>query len=213
MSRDLYVAALDLDAFRRVQGSRDAALVERVRAEKARMIEAADDFFRRSTCAHDLAVLAALARIVDGAVTRASKPEPQYEHAAALLADTLGEAVDNELVREAVPDFYVPVDSAIRQRTRAAGLPRAAWPALEEVMGRGPLLDIPLDGTCRLGTGYLTHVEIAAALETAEQVELGDPASLQGVRWPEEALEIASAYRDWLRAADRRSVGLFLHYG
>src|SRR5262249_53369055 len=110
----------------------------------------------------------------------------------------LGEALDADLFAEVRAEFLDAVDAVVR----AAG---PAWPALRDVLCRGPLLDVPLDPAMPLGTGYLATGEVQAAAVTAERADLDDPTGAAV------AAEAAAQSRDWLREARAIGRGLFFH--
>jgi hypothetical protein len=212
MSRDLYVSKLDLEKFRAVQGSGDEELLRRLLEDKRVEIEQLDRHFRELTAPHPYVPLAvALEQIINGRIDEGSTPRFPFESAAALIADHLGEPLENTWLFEAKESFWREVDLVIRKRRRAAGVPKSVWPAFHELLERGPLLAVPLDPELPLGTGYLTASEVQEAASATERVDLEDAEGLDDLTWPEEALEAAWEYRGWLREASADGRGLFFH--
>jgi hypothetical protein len=213
MSRDLYVSALDLAQLRAIQGSGDQALLNRVLEKNRGRIAIHDEYFRNFPCVVQYTPLAeAIGQIVRGQVDQDLTPRFQFEHGAALLADSLGEPLEAGLFAECAPAFWAEVDTVICRRLVLAGRAMAAWPALADVLKRGPYLDVPLDPIWRLGSGYLTTGELRAAASAAEACNLEDPdTDCEDLRWPDAALEAAAQYRGWLHHAAERGAGLFFH--
>lgn len=211
MSRDLYVSAVDLEQLCAVQGSGNEALLASILERNQDYIAEHDEYFRGFPGVPRYAPLEeALKQIVRGQIDPDFTPRFQFEHATALLADSLGERLDANLFAECTPAFWDEVDTLIGRRLVAAGQPETAWPALAQILERGPCLNIPLDLQWRLGSGYLTTGEVSTAAKAAEACELVESDNtLENLKWPEEALEAASQYRDWLRHAGASGVGLY----
>ena len=213
MSSDLHVSALDLNQLRALQGSGDEALLASILERNHDYLMDHNEYFRGFPGVQRYTPLAeAVKQIVRGQIDPDLTPRFQFEHAAALLADSLGEQLDASLFAECTPAFWDEVDTVIGRRLVAAGQPEEAWPALAQILERGPYLDIPLDPPWRLGSGYLTASEVSAAAKAAEACELAEPdETLEDLKWAEEALEATSQYRDWLRHAAATGVGLYFH--
>jgi hypothetical protein len=212
MSRDLHVSAIDLARFRAVCGSEDEDLLASVLERTADHLARHDDFFRGFGGPAVYVPLAeALAQIIRGRMDPTLTPTFQFEHAVGLLADTLGEPLDAELFMEAAQEFWDEVDTVIRRQSVEAGQGETVWPGLEAVLKRGPYLPVPLDPVWPLGSGFLTAEEVGAAAEAAEACQLDSSQALDDLRWPDDAVDAADQYRDWLRYAASRSVGLFFH--
>jgi hypothetical protein len=213
MSRNLYVSALDLEKFRSVQGSRDEALLDSALDRNRELIVEHDRYFRTFPGITRYTPLAeALAQIVRGEVDRTLSPLFQFEHAAALLADFLGERLDADQFVESAPALWDEVDAVIRRRLLAASQADFAWPTLAGVLKRGSCLNIPIDPAWPLGSGYLTADEVRTATPTAVACDLETlDDTLDDLQWPEEALDAATQYRSWLLQAAAKGVGLYFH--
>jgi hypothetical protein len=213
MSRNLYVSALDLGQLRAIQSSGDQELLSRVLERNRSRILHHDEYFRSFPGVVRYTPLTeAVGQIVRGQVDSDLTPRFQFEYAVALLADALGEPLESGFFAECAPVFWVEVDTFICRRLILAGQATTAWPALADVLKRGPYLDVPLDSAWRLSSGYLTTGEVRAATSAANACDLVDPAKkCQDLRWPDDALEAAAQYRSWLRQAAERGTGLFFH--
>ena len=212
MSRDLYVCMIDLEKFKSVAGSGDRELLERVLHDRQDLIAAHDEDYRESWPLESYTPLSvALGQIITGTIDPGLTPRFQFEHAVALLADALGEPLETIAFLETRAPFWEEINRVIRQRSRAARLPDSDWPTLDELLERGPLLEVPIDPSLRLGTGYLTGGEIERAAAAVACVDLESTEGLDNLTWPEEALEAAEEYRGWLREAASRRLGLFFH--
>lgn len=210
MSVSLNVVMLDLAKFKGIQGSGDRFLLRKVFREKKEMIADRDEFLP----SHEqpwLSLADAVRQIIDGHINRKARPLSQFEHAAAVIADTVGETLDAGPLGASRTAFWDEVDQVIRTRLRKTGALKSAWPGLSELLGRGPLLRIPLDHENPLGTGYLTAREVGRALRVAETIDLESGEGLGKLRWPREALEGACFCGRWLKSAGGRGLGLFLH--
>jgi hypothetical protein len=213
MSRDLHVLLLDTMQFQAVQGSGNHALLERILEDCRTRIDAHDRYFRDDMKLIPYMPLAdALRQIVNGEIDPNFHPRFQFEHAASLLADALGEELDSDLLMESRPALWNEADFVLRSRSRQAAVPNGSWPPFCALLERGPLLNVPLDEPkMRLGSGYLTAVEAERALEAAERVELETESGFEDLRWPGLALEIVRTYRQWLKQASASGEGLFFH--
>lgn len=213
MSRDLYVSALDPEQLRALQGSGNQALLASLLDDNRDRVSDHDEYFRTFPgVARYVPLAEALGQIVYGRVNRDLTPIFQFEHAAALLADSLGERLPANLFAECTPAFLDEVDVVIRRRLITAGQSDTAWPALAEILKRGPCLDIPLDPQWPLGSGYLKADEVCTAAKAAGVCALEDlDDALNDLQWPEEALDAANQYRSWLCRAAAKRVGLYFH--
>jgi hypothetical protein len=210
VSISLYVAMLDLEEFRAVQGSCDRALLQNVLRKKKEEIADRDEFLSGDYEPH-LSVAEAIHQIIDGHIDRKAQPLCQFEHAAALIADTLGETLDPGPFAASRTEFWDEVNTVIRRKLRRAGARESAWPRLPEVLARGPLLRVPLDRENPLGTGYLTARQVVRAWRAGEALNLEIADAVGKLRWPEDTLEGARCYRLWFKAATAKGFGLFLH--
>lgn len=212
MSKDLLVTVLDLTRFERAVGSRDQELLRLVLGEKSPEIAAHDDYFRDwvEGGRYDSIALA-ITRIINGDLGAPLEPLFQFEHAAAMIADAMGIPLDSEALTEVKEDFWDEVNIAIQHCRTSLGLTGEIWPTLEDVLLRGPLLDIPL-ASIRLGSGYLTAVEARAADGALPASAAGCRPELEALTWPDEALDAVEAYREWIRAAADAGRGLYLHH-
>jgi hypothetical protein len=213
MSQTLYISAIDLDRLVAVFGSDDTAMLDAVLRRAAVQTQRHDVYFATFPDVTVYRPLAeALEQIVRGAPDPHFSPLFQFEHAAALLADTLGKPLDAECFKETSPSFSDDVDELISAAVKEAGQQEAVWPSLASVFRRGTCFDIPLDQKWPLGSGYLTGSEVESAAAVAEACDLAAAAGiLQDLRWPDDTVSAAEQYVDWLRhaAVDRR--GLYFH--
>lgn len=207
MSVSLHVLLLDLAKFKAIQGSGDHRLLRKILREKKEDSADQDEFLSSD----DLTVAEAIGHVIDGKIDPKARPLFQYEHAAAVIADTIGEVLDSGPLEAGRTDFWDEVDQVIRTRLRKVRAPKSAWPGLSELLDRGPLLKIPVDRENPLGTGFLTAREVVRALRISETFDLESREGLGKLRWPQEALEGACFYRGWLKFAGRRGLGLFFH--
>jgi hypothetical protein len=212
MSANLYVYALDFTTFSAVQGSRDAQLLKFIHAEKGKYMAAHDDYFRSWVQADPFLPLSkAVEQIIHGTIDVQATPRFQFEHAAVVIAASLGERLDTDFFLETNPELWDEVDEVIQTRVTAAALADPFLPGLAEVLDRGPLLQVPLDSSMRLGTGYLTYQEIMHIWTVVHHVDLDNEEGLAALSWPDEALEGAKVYRSWLEQATVKKCGLFFH--
>ncbi|MGH9895286.1 MAG: hypothetical protein ACREA0_25535, partial [bacterium] len=158
-----------------------------------------------------LSLPSAMEQIVLGTIDPNAAPKFQFEHAAVLLADSLGERLDATFFEDTRTALWDEVDSVISARQANDSGAASSWPTLSQVLDRGPLLKVPLDSSMPLGTGYLTKLEVAQAWEAAENLDLESEEGLPELEWTDEALEGARVYRQWLEQTTRGDLGLFLH--
>jgi hypothetical protein len=212
MSRDLHISMLDLERLRIVQGGGDKKLLQMILEEKRFQIECDDEHFRNLTAPDPYTPLAtALQQIIDGRIDEHLTPRFQFNHAASLIADFLGEPLETTWLSEAKEAFWHDVDVVIQRRRDAGHILEFVWPTLDELLGRGPLLDVPLDPEFPSRTGYLTAREVERAAVAVQRVDLENSDGLNDLRWSAEALDAAEEYRGWLRAAAANRLGLFFH--
>jgi hypothetical protein len=204
---------LDIERFRSLQGSNDDALLASVLDRSRDLIARHDEYFRGFPDVVRYAPLAeAIEQILRGKIDSGLTPLFQFEHAAALLADTLGERLDAGLFSECAPAFWDEVDTVIRRRLSAAGHPESAWPPLSKILERGPCLEIPLDPRWPLGSGFLDAGAVRTAAEVSETLDLEDQdGTTEDLEWPEEALDASRQFRGWLRRAAGKGSGLYFH--
>src|SRR5262245_33588926 len=173
MSLDLYVCMLDLEKFRAVLGSGDRNLLRRITRQLRAEIESYDAYFLGSEPgAQPLAVV--IAQIIDGKLDP-STPRFQFEGAAVMIADALGELLPVETLREASGAFCDEVDYLIAFLRDVNGIAPKTLPTIGEILERGPLLKIPLDPKMRLGSGYLTTREVTRAHSAIMCLDLDQP--------------------------------------
>jgi hypothetical protein len=212
MSRNLYVYRIDLEQFGAIAGSRDKPFLHRILDQKRDEITFHDKYFGSAAGHGSYTPLArALEHLIDGTIDRDIRPLFQYEHAAVLIAAAIGESLDSDVLMESSPAFCQEVDRVIEKRGRASGVSPAQWPRLAKLLERGPYLKVPLDTKMRLGTGYVTKEEAKRARKATVKVDLESLAGMEEFHWPQQALEAAQAYREWLLRADEGGRGLFLH--
>jgi hypothetical protein len=211
MSRDLVVSMLDLGRFAAVLGSRDRPLLDHILSSRREQIVAHDDYLKLwEDPATYTSLTGAIERIFDGRVEHTFEPLFQFEHAAGLIADVLGEPLESDLLSGASEDFWEEVDAVLEGYRQVHSIPPAVLWTLRELIARGPYLEVPIDAGMRVGSGYLTADEVgrtAAALR--DQDFTADVA--QRLEWPDEAVEGAEQYRDWIFQAARRGFALFMH--
>jgi hypothetical protein len=212
MSVDLIVTALDLDRFRAAQGSRDVALLRHVLAAKETDIAKHDEYFQdEDTTGRYQPLGTAIQQIIYGTIDENLEPLFQFEHGAATIADVMGEVLDSDVLVEAKEDFWREVNILIRECRKASNHTAAGWPTLDAVLSRGPVLDVPL-ARLRLGTGHMTRREVRNVTALMpDRVEI-PAAAAKRLTWPDQALEAVQGYRDWIRIAADRGLGLFFHH-
>lgn len=211
MSIDLFVTMLDFDRFRAVYGSKDKCLLRSIVAANRDAIGRHDDYFRDCVGGGRYSSIeVALQQIIDGTVDRCLEPRFQFEHAVAMIADSMGKPLESEVLMEVKESFWREVNVVLRRCRSTSQVPEGVWPTLDDVLKRGPFLNIPLH-RMRLGSGYLTANEVRRADEAVlDEVAVGDSA-LNGLTWPDRALEAVEAYRSWIRAAAAERHDLYFH--
>jgi len=209
MSLDLYVCALDLEAFGAVSGSRSRALLDRVAATMKLELHGYDRYFVGQQ-AGVRPLLAVIEQIINGQLD-AGTPVFQLEAAAAMIADTMGNALPVETLREAKGDFVDDVNHMLVALREDNGIASQSLATLDEILARGPYLDIPLDAKMRLGSGYWSASEVAITSAALTARPLKWRAKTKRMRWPELAREAVNEYFGWIDAAARIGRGLFMH--
>lgn len=210
MSLNLSVYKLEIPRLRAVQGSSDRVLLLRVIDENRELIEQHDQFYR-SGAARYLSLADAVGQIIEGVVDEQAEPLFQFEHAAALIAGTLGEVLDPGLLRESHPELWEDADTFLQDQLVKAGFAQSAFLSLESLLSRGPVLEIPIDPLNPLGSGYLTGEEVQQALEVFGSIDLGDDGALGTLLYDEEALDVVRSYSSWIADAARDALGLYFH--
>ena len=206
----LNVYKLDLDQFRAIQGSGYSDLIEQVLEKNHDLIEEHDKI--HSGCFTQYLTLAeAIRQIIGGKINKSAVPLFQYEHAAALIAATIGEPLDPGLLREGKPVLWEEADIVLRDRLRREGLPESAFPSIDHLFDRGPLLEVPIDLLNPLGTGYLTAEEVRQAKELIRSLNLDDKIGLECLSSGEEALDVLRSYCSWIIDAAETGHSLFFH--
>lgn len=213
MSRSLYVSSIAIDRLVAVFGSADTALLDRVKHDAAERLRRHDAYFATFpgvAVYHPLAE--ALELIVRGKPDPRFTPLFQFEHAAAVLADTLGEPLDSDLFQECSPSFWDDVDEAIGRALAATRQSSGSWPAIAALLARGSCLPIPRDPAWPLGSGFLRHDEVARAAAAADACDLDALATvIQDLNYPDDTIAALEQYREWLRHAAEAGRGLYLH--
>ena len=213
MSVTLHVHAIDLQALRRIEGSKDEALLASLLSRGAGRLAEHDAYFAHFPQVSDYTALGeAVSQIVRGHVDPRLAPRFQFEHAVAFIVDLIGEPLAADAFAERASALWDEVDTVILRSLRAGNQPATAWPSIRILLERGPLLDVPLDPAWRLRTGYLHLDEAEAALQAAKACAPEDLAdALHDLAWPDDAIDGAVQYRDWLECAVRGRKGLFFH--
>lgn len=210
MSLDLYVYKLDIAQLRAVQGSGNRALLERVLSEQRELIEEQHETVQEEAVPH-LRLGDALEQIIQGKIDETLRPLFQYEHAAALIAATLGDPLDPGLLRESHGVLWGEADVVLHDRLRRAGFPSSVLPPINHLLDRGPALDVPIDPLNPLGTGYLLTEEVKKAHDVFKKLDLEDDSYPSHVTLGDEALEVVQTYSGWVAAAVAADLGLFFH--
>lgn len=179
--------------------------------DENRELIAEHDQFYQGGLAHYLPLAKAVGQIIDNKVDLHAEPLFQYEHAAALIAATLGETLDPGMLRESHPDLWQDADTLLRDRLAKAGLEQSALLSLDSLLSRGSALEIPLDPLNPLGSGYLTSEEVQQAREAFGRIDLNDESELEGLLFGEDALEVARSYSSWIAEAASDGIGLYFH--
>jgi hypothetical protein len=197
----LRAVVVDLPSYRSVQGSSDAVLLEQVCAQAEEKIAAEDAWFTRLRPDH-LPIAMALRDIVMGTLRDGKSAALSYQVAALVLAEHLGERIDDEAIAERSPDVQVAIDKAISELLVEYGRAADDWPLLADVLTRGPALDIPwVQETLPNGTGVLAECEVRRAAQTVAGIALQEH---------DDARELAMVYGGWLTLASEASLALLL---
>jgi hypothetical protein len=200
---------LDLEKFRAVQGSGDRSLLREITTKARAEIENYDrQFLESEGGAQPLAEV--IAQIIDGRLDP-DTPRFQFEGAAAMIADAMGEPLPVESLREARGAFCDEVDDLIAALRDVNRIGKTTLLPIGRVLERGPLLKVPLDPKMGLGTGYLTGPEVNRATRALARVDLDQPVGGKRLTWPELANDAVKEYRAWLRSASTHALGLFMH--
>jgi hypothetical protein len=196
VSVTLRAVALDVAAYRAVQGSKDFSIVERIALDLADRIEA-DDSFASSLRADHLPLVEALRDIVAGTLKQGDSAALSYQEAAILIAESIGERVDDDELIERTSSVQTAIDAAIARIVLEAGYPESVWPPLRAVLTRGSPLRLPrVKESLPNGVGALSADEVRRAAECIASVHpKGGDASI----------DLALVYGGWiLRAAESR---------
>jgi hypothetical protein len=210
MSQDLFVCTLDLDILHTIYGSGNQKLLRKILRARKQQIADHDDYWGKQMSPY-LPLSAAIQQIIAGEIDTQVQPLFQFEHAVALIADTLGEALNSDVFLEISADFWSEIDCLLKCLRRQEHIPKLVWPTLDELLKRGPFLKVPLDRKMPLGTGYLTASEVQKASEKVRGVEPEKCMNLEELIWPDEASEAVRIYHDWIREAAKKKLGLFFH--
>ncbi len=212
MSVDIYVSMLNLQKFQAIERSNDRELLRKIKNDHEKDIIDRDEYFRNILSIEPyLPLNVAIEQIIFGQSYRKISPCFQYEHAAAIIADTMGEHLDTASFQECNRDFLEEVELLIRNGLSVANLPESGWPVMSTILERGPLLKIPMDPEMQLGTGYLTDKEVQKIAGVANKVDLEKVCLLATLSWSEDSLQAVKDYRRWLRIAEKKRLGLFFH--
>ena len=211
MSLSLYVYRLDFDGYLSAQRSGDAALAARVLAEHAELVAEHDAEYRTRFAAPYLTLSDAVRQIILGGVDPAARPLFQYEHAAVLIAATLGDPLDAGPLNESHASLWGEADALLLRLLARAGLGSDALTPPSHLLSRGPALDVPLDPVNPLGTGYLTPEEVRNGRAVFSQLGVTDQSETEEDEGDEEVLEAILAYSGWLAGAEAAGRGLFFH--
>lgn len=209
MSLDLYVCAIDLMKFCAVFGTGDRKLFNCITSKRRAEIVSYDNYFLGSEPSVK-PIESVIKQIIDGKLDP-DTPKFQYEGAAAIIADVIGEPLPVETLREAKAAFCDEVDRviiAVRDSNRIAA---RTLPSIGEILLRGPLLKVPLDPKMRLGIGYLTIHEVNRACTALTRANLKRGLEGSHLKWRALTQEGVAEYRKWLTSAVERKRALFLH--
>jgi hypothetical protein len=209
VSTDLAVYQLDLVSLRAVQGGQDWSLAERVLSENAARIHQHDRFYQSKYQPY-WPLGEAVAAIVSGKVDSRKQPLFQFEHAAALIAATLGDPLDAGVFMESTSTLWSDVEALLEERLSRAGEPTTLAQTLDSLLDRGPYLDVPIDQINPLGTGYLLADEVNGWRAAFAKMDL-DETGVETLPTGVVALEALRTVRDWLDAAAHSRQGLFFH--
>lgn len=201
MSITLRACVIDADAYRRLQGSGDVALVERVSQEAARFF-AMEDSWAVQLRADHLPIATAVRDIIDGTLRVGRSAALSYNVAALLLAEHLGERIDDEAIAERPEDVQPAIDDAITDLVAEYGGVPGDWPLLATVLVRGPTLEIPwVRETLPNGTGLVSAAEALRASRIVARIPAQED---------DAARELAMIYGGWLRRAAEENRALLL---
>ncbi len=201
MSITLRAFALDADEYRAAQGSGDLALAEQILADAAEEIAAEDSWASRLRADH-LPIGTALRDIVTGSLRPGRSAAISYHLAALLLAEALGERIDDDAIAEVSERVQPAMDEAIGALVREYGGKPGEWPLLADVLTRGPALDLPpVPETLPNGTGLLSAAETLGAARLLDRIP---PQPGDGAR------ELAMTYGGWLVQAAGQQRALLL---
>lgn len=211
MSLSLHVYRLDFDGYLSAQRSGDAALAARVLAEHAGLIAEHDAEYRPRFAPPYLTLSDAVRQIILGGVEPAARPLFQYEHAAVLIAATLGDPLGAGPLNESHASLWEEADALLPRLLARAGLAPDALTPPGHLLSRGPGLDVPLDPLNPLGTGYLMPEEVRRGCGVFSRLALTDESATASDEEDEEVLEVILTYSGWLAEAEAVGRGLFFH--
>lgn len=199
MSVTLRAFMIGLTSYQAVQGSGDLALVDRILEHAQDSLAAEDDWLKQLRPDH-LPIAAALTDIVMNTLRQGRSAALSYQIAAVVLAEHLGERIDDEAIAESYASVTAEIDAAISEWM--AECDGGAWPLLADVLTRGTVLAIPrVRETLPNGTGVLAEDEVrcAAAVVARLPVHQGD-----------DARGLAMIYGSWLNQAAESNRALLL---
>ena len=202
---------LDLDRFGAISGSWDRRLLNRILTRRSDEIASHDAYLiSLEDPATYTSLKAAIERIFEGRVDDTLTPRFQFEHAASLIAEELGEPLETDLWTDAKEDFWTEVDAVVAAFRRAHAIATSVLWTPGELIERGPYLEVPIDAEMRVGSGYLTTDEVGRASAAVRHFVFTADVG-QGLDWPDEAVDAAEEYSAWITEAARRGLGLFVH--
>jgi hypothetical protein len=176
-------------------------LVEHVCAQAAEEISADDAWFLQLRSDH-LPIATALRDIVMGILRDGSAAALSYEVAALILAEQLGERIDDEAIAERPPRVQAAIDAAISELLAEHGAAPGDWPLLADVLTRGPALDIPwVREVLPNGTGVVTGAEVRRASPIVARIAPQED---------DDGRELARVYGGWLTQAAEAGLALLL---
>lgn len=185
-------------------------MAERVLSENAARIHEHDKFYQNKYQPY-YPLGEAVTAIVAGKVDSRNKPLFQFEHAAALIAATLGDPLDAGAFMESTSTLWSDVEALLEERLSRAGEPTTLAQTLDSLLDRGPYLDVPIDQLNPLGTGYLLADEVNRWRAAFAKMDLDDETGVETLATGIVALEALRTVRDWLDAAAHGRQGLFFH--
>jgi hypothetical protein len=189
MSVTLRAFALDLDEYRAAQGSGNLALAEGICKQAAAQIAAEDAWFVRLRPDH-LPLATAIKDLIAGTVRGGRAAALSYQVAALLIAEYLGDRIDDDAIAEYPSHVQEAIDGAISELLAEHGGTPGDWPLLADVLTRGPALDIPWEREALPnGTGLVAQDEVQRAARAVEGIA---PQGDGGAR------ELAMMYGRWL---------------